>query len=177
MDENRGLIHLYYGDGKGKTTAALGLAARAAGSGMRVVILQFLKNQETGELAVLRSIPGIIVLRGKDGAGFSFTMTEEEKIKTREIHDENLALVRELAEKGDCDLLILDEAIGACARNLLDSKQLEHFIRNKPHQMEVVLTGRKPAQWMLDCADYASEIRKIKHPFDKGIPARRGIEK
>jgi cob(I)alamin adenosyltransferase len=177
MDESRGLIHLYYGDGKGKTTAALGLAVRAAGSGMRVVILQFLKNQETGELAVLRSIPGITVLRGKEGVGFSFTMTEEEKNRTREIHDENLVLVKELAEKGDCELLILDEAIGACARNLLDSKQLEHFIRNKPQKLEVVLTGRNPAQWMLDCADYASEIRKVKHPFDRGIPARKGIEK
>ena len=104
-------------------------------------------------------------------------MTEEEKIRTREIHDENLALAKALAEKGDCDLLILDEAIGACARNLLDSGQLEHFIRNKPHRMEVVLTGRNPARWMLDCADYASEIRKVKHPFDRGIPARRGIEK
>ncbi|MDF2654240.1 MAG: Cob(I)alamin adenosyltransferase [Bacillota bacterium] len=177
MDENRGLIHLYYGDGKGKTTAALGLAARAAGSGMQVVILQFLKNQETGELAVLQGIPGITVLRGKEGAGFSFTMTEEEKIRTREIHDQNLDQAKELAKKGDCDLLILDEAIGACARNLLDSSQLEDFLRNKPHRLEVVLTGRNPAQWMLDCADYASEIRKVKHPFDRGIPARKGIEK
>lgn len=177
MDESRGLIHLYYGDGKGKTTAALGLATRAAGSGMRVVILQFLKKQETGELAVLRRIPGITVLRGKEGAGFSFTMTEEEKIRTREIHDENMTLAKELAEKGDCDLLILDEAIGACARNLLDSRQMEDFLRNKPQQLEVVLTGRNPAQWMLDCADYASEIRKVKHPFDRGIPARSGIEK
>ena len=177
MEDNRGLIHLYYGDGKGKTTAALGLAVRAAGAGLRVIILQFLKNHETGELATFRNISNITVLRGKEGASFSFAMTEEEKKRTRDIHTQNLMVAVSLAEKGECDLLILDEALGAYGRDLLDRGFLETFVRNKPKPLELVLTGRNPAQWMLDCADYASEIKKVKHPYDNGTSARRGIEK
>lgn len=177
MDNKRGLIHLYYGDGKGKTTAALGLAVRALGSGFRVVIVQFLKNHETGELSILDGLTGVTVLRGKEGSGFSFTMTEEQKEKTRRLHTENLKTAIALAASGNCDMLILDEAVGACARDLIDRALLEEFVRNKPEGLELVMTGRNPAPWMIDCADYASEIRKIKHPYDRGIPARTGVEK
>lgn len=171
------MIHLYYGDGKGKTTAALGLAVRALGSGLRVVFVQFMKNRATGELSVLSGLPGVTVLRGKEGSGFSFSMTDEEKEKTRLLHSENLKTAIALAASGNCDMLILDEAAGACARGLVDEELLEKFVRNKPDQLELVLTGRDPAEWMIEHADYASEIRKIKHPYDKGIPARAGIER
>ncbi len=174
---NRGLIHLYYGDGKGKTTAALGLAVRAAGSGMKVVFVQFLKSRETGELAVLQEIPAITVLRGKEGSAFSFSMSHEDKVKTKQVHTENLKIAMDLALSGDCDLLVLDEAVGAYARDLIDRKLIEDFVRNKPDSLELAMTGRNPAQWMIDCADYVSEVRKIKHPYDRGIPAREGIEK
>ena len=176
MDKS-GLTHLYYGDGKGKTTAALGLTIRAAGSGLKVVFVQFLKNHATGELSILEKIPNITVLRGKEGASFSFTMTEEEKEKTKLLHTENLKAAIELAALGECDMLVLDEAAGAYGRDLIEKDLLEKFIRNKPEKLELVITGRNPAQWMIDCADYASEIKKIKHPFDKGMTARIGIEK
>ena len=176
MDE-KGLIHIYYGDGKGKTTAALGLAVRTAGSGMKVIFVQFLKSHETGELAVLESIPNIMVLRGKEGTQFSFSMTEEQKDKTRLVHDENLRKAMELADSELCDMVVLDEALGAYSRDLIDKQLLESFVRNKPEQLELVLTGRKPTEWMIGCADYVSEIKKIKHPYDAGIPARKGIEK
>lgn len=172
-----GLIHLYYGDGKGKTTAALGLTIRALGSGFRVVFVQFLKNQATGELSILDGLPNVTVLRGKEGAGFSFTMTEEEKEKTKLLHTENLKAAIELAASGNCDMLVLDEAVGAYGRDLIDRTLLEAFAKNKPEQLELIMTGRNPAQWMFDCADYVSEIKKGKHPYDKGIPARTGIEK
>ena len=171
------MIHLYYGEGKGKTTAALGLTIRALGSGFRVVFVQFLKNQSTGELSVLERLPGLTVLRGKEGSGFSFTMTEEERERTRSLHTENLKTAIELAASGNCDMLVLDEAIGAYGRELIDKELLEDFVRNKPKTLELILTGRNPAQWMIECADYASEIRKVKHPYDRGIPARTGIEK
>lgn len=172
-----GLIHVYCGEGKGKTTAALGLTIRALGAGFRVIFVQFLKNQETGELSILNRLPGITVIRGKEGSGFSFSMTEEQKEKTRQLHTEHLKMAIALAEAGECDMLVLDEAAGAYARDLLDKELLERFVRNKPEQVELILTGRNPASWMLDCADYVSEIRKEKHPYDKGIPAREGIEK
>ncbi|HWQ77478.1 MAG TPA: cob(I)yrinic acid a,c-diamide adenosyltransferase [Anaerovoracaceae bacterium] len=177
MVKNNGLIHVYYGDGKGKTTAALGLAVRALGSGLRVVFVQFMKNQATGELSILNGLPGVTVLRGKEGSGFSFSMTEEEKEKTRLLHNENLKAALALAASENYDMLILDEAVGAYDRDLIDRTMLEEFVRTKPERLELVLTGRNPAQWMIGCADYASEIRKIKHPYDEGIPARVGIEK
>ena len=177
MEQKRGLVHLYCGDGKGKTTAALGLAVRAAGSGFRVVVVQFLKSHKTGELAVLEAVPSIEVIRGKEGTAFSFSMTEEEKEKTRLVHDDNLKTAITIATSGNCDMLILDEAVGAYARELLDRGALEAFVKNKPEELELVLTGRNPAQWMVECADYVSEVKKIKHPYEKGIPARLGIEK
>lgn len=171
------MIHLYYGDGKGKTTAALGLTIRALGSGFKVVFVQFLKNQATGELAVLDGLQGVTVLRGKEGSGFSFSMTEEEKEKTKRLHTENLKSAIALAASGKCDMLVLDEAVGAYARDLIDKALLEEFVRKKPEDLELVLTGRNPAEWMIGLADYVSEIKKIKHPYDRGIPARAGIEK
>lgn len=175
--DKRGLIHLYCGDGKGKTTAALGLTIRALGSGFRVVFVQFLKSQATGELSILDGLPNVTVLRGKEGAGFSFAMTEEEMEKTKHLHTENLKAAIELAASGNCDMLILDEAVGAYARDLIDKAFFEGFVQNKPEQLELVMTGRNPAQWMFDCADYVSEIKKVKHPYDKGMTARTGIEK
>lgn len=177
VSEMSGLIHLYCGDGKGKTTAALGLTIRAIGNDFRVIFVQFLKNQETGELAALNSLKGVTVIRGKEGSGFSFSMTEDEREKTRQLHTENLKAAIDLVHSGAYDMLVLDEIVGANRRNLIDQALLEDFVRNKPDNLELVMTGREPAQWMLDCADYVSEIKKVKHPFDRGIPARIGIEK
>ena len=171
------MIHIYCGDGKGKTTAALGLSLRAAGSGMKVVIVQFLKNHKTSELNILNTTPNITVLRGKEGTAFSFSMTEEEKEKSQHLHSENLQAGIVLVEAGNCDMLVLDEAIGAYNRDLIDRQLLRNLVEQKPLHLELVLTGRNPEQWMIDCADYVSEIKKIKHPFDKGIKSRIGIEK
>ena len=178
MDKEKlGLIHIYCGDGKGKTTASLGLAIRSAGAGFKVFILQFLKNWNTSELNSLELIPNIEIIRGKEGNVFTFGMTEEQKAKSKEIHLNNFAKEKEVAFNGECDILILDEVIGAYNRNLLDREDLLNFLDNKPENLEVILTGRNPADELIERADYVSEIQKIKHPFDKGIVARRGIEK
>jgi len=177
MNGSSGLIHIYCGDGKGKTTAALGLTIRASGTGFRVVFVQFLKSHATGELSVLDRLPNVTVLRGKEGNAFSFAMTDREKEKTRLLHTENLKEAIGLAVSEKCDMLVLDEAIGAYNRDLIDRSMLEDFVRNKPEGLELVMTGRNPAQWMIDCADYVSEIGKVKHPYDRGVPARSGIEK
>lgn len=173
----RGLVHIYCGDGKGKTTAALGLAVRASGRGLRVLLVQFLKSADTGELNVLQNLPGFKIIRGKDGQKFSFAMSAEERAETRLIHNANLQAALDEVKTGNCDLLILDEAIGALNRDMLDREKLIRFIKDKPAGLELVLTGRNPDPELLELADYVSEMKKVKHPFDQGIGARDGIER
>lgn len=173
---NRGLIHIYCGDGKGKTTAAMGLAVRAAGCENQVLIVQFLKGQETGELRSLARIPEITVLRGKASSKFTFQMDERELQQTYDLNSKNLLTAVETAREGKCDLLILDEILGALSCDLIDSDLLRSLVEQKPEALELVLTGRNPPQWLLDHADYVTEMVKRKHPFDQGIPARKGIE-
>lgn len=171
------MIHIYCGDGKGKTTASIGLIIRAVGSGMKVIFLQMLKNSPTSEIKVLEKLEGLTVLRGKAGKPFTFKMTEEEKALTREIHNENLKEAIKKINSEKIDMLVIDECIASYNLNLLDKKLLLDFIDNKPKNLELVLTGRDPAKELIEKADYISEIKKIKHPFDKGIVARVGIEK
>lgn len=172
-----GLIHVYYGDGKGKTTAALGLALRASGCGKKVVIVQFLKDWECGELKPLASLEGIAVLRGKAPGGvFLHEMSEEERLATKAIHDENLLKALEMQKNGLCDLLVLDEAIDAYNLGVLDAAVFEGLLKSKPEPLELVITGHSPDAGLLERADYVTEMVKHKHPYDSGETARRGIE-
>ena len=168
----RGMIHLYHGDGKGKTTAAMGLALRAAGSGKRVVIVQFLKDGTSHEVRMLSKLPGVTVLAGKACSVFTWDMTEEQKKATRELHDKNL----KKALAASCDLLVLDEVCGACTQGLVTQEPLQQLTEHKPEGLELVLTGRNPQPFMLEHADYITEMVKRRHPFDRGIAAREGIE-
>lgn len=163
-------VHLYCGSGKGKTTAAMGLALRALGQGFRVMVVQFLKNGDSGELEPLRQL-GAEVLSGKVG-GFVRTMTPEERVATRQIHDSYLTRAME----ADCDLLILDEACGAVSAKMLDEELLKNLVEQKRGTCEIVLTGRNPAPWMVDLADYMTEMGCIRHPYDRGLTARKGVE-
>lgn len=172
----KGLIHVYYGFGKGKTTAALGLALRVSGWGMQVVIVQFLKNTPCGELLSLAQLPNITILRGKAGKGFVEGMDVAMRKATREIHDANFAKAVDLVEKGQCDVLILDEVMDACQLGLLDEEAFAQLIHNKPRALELVITGHEPIDWVIDKADYVTEMTKVKHPYDAGIAARKGIE-
>lgn len=174
---NLGCIHLYCGDGKGKTTAAMGLAVRAAGSGCRVLVLQFLKDGKSSELRVLRNVPGIHVLDGQPVKKFTFQMNSDEKQACKLQHTAALQEAIAVAERESTDLLILDECLGAIGSGTLDESVVLDFLRHKPAHLEVVLTGRDPSDALIELADYVSEIRKIKHPFDQGLAARMGIEK
>lgn len=175
--ENGGLIHIYCGDGKGKTTAAIGLAVRCSGHGNHVLLVQFLKSRPTGELKSLALLPNIEIMRGKETKKFTFQMNDEEKAQVKSEHLALFAKVRQKCSEEHIDLLILDEVIGACNTGVFDKDVLIDFLRQKPRQMEVVLTGRNPAPELTELADYVSEICKRKHPFEKGIPARTGIER
>lgn len=178
MSENKlGLIHIYCGAGKGKTTACMGLALRCAGRGNNVLIAQFMKSRDTGEVIALKNISNIEVMRGKTSAKFTFKMTDEEKAQTLQEHNELFDKVLAKCKDGDIDLLILDEVIGACNANVFDYKKVVELMKNKPQKMEMAISGRNPNPEFIELADYVSEIKPIKHPFTQGIPARVGIEK
>ena len=173
----QGLIHLYYGDGKGKTTAALGLALRAAGCGKNVIIVEFLKNWACGEHNSILLLSNIRYFRGKAAGGkFVHEMSAEEKQETKASQDKSLKNAITLVEAGQCDLLILDEAIDAHRLGMLDTALLEKLIYDKPPHLELVITGHNPDEHLLAQADYITEMVKRKHPYDEGITARHGIE-
>lgn len=172
-----GLIHIYCGDGKGKTTAAVGLAVRCAGRGNKVLLVQFLKSRDSGELYSLARLPDIEVMRGKESKKFTFQMNEEEKHALLIEHNKMFEQVLAKIKNGGYSLLILDEVIGALNAKVFEMPKFIEFLRHKPENLEVVLTGRNPAPELVEIADYVSEMRKVKHPMDKGIMAREGIEK
>ena len=175
MNQKLGLIHLYTGEGKGKTTAALGLALRAAGQNVPVVILQFLKGRPTGELASLERIPQITLLRGEEGLGFASAMTPEQRKRCKSRHDEMLRLGLAAAREG-LQNLEGEFPRGALGHRLLEEGPLRAYLRDPAPGVELVLTGRNPPDWLLDRADYVTEMKKLRHPYDRGITAREGVE-
>ncbi|HWQ73151.1 MAG TPA: cob(I)yrinic acid a,c-diamide adenosyltransferase [Desulfitobacteriaceae bacterium] len=172
-----GLVHIYTGDGKGKTTAAIGLGIRACGNGLKVIMVQFLKGSPTGELAILRKLePDFLVCRNNDLKGFFWNMNGEQKEELRRFAAETLNYVQNKVSTEEWDLLILDEVMGAISNNLISVREIVDFIKNKPEKLEVVLTGRHAPRELVEIADYVSEINPRKHPLKMGIAARRGIE-
>ena len=177
MKENeKGLIHVYFGENKGKTTAAVGLSVRVAGYGKRVVFAQFLKGRATGEIAPLEKL-GIEIIRTDKNKKFLWEMTPEQREECQSIQSDLLSEVEELMKNGEqVDLLVLDEALNATSRDLLDEERLKEFVKNKPEHMELVLTGRPLPEWLIETADYITEMKKHKHPYDQGVNGREAIE-
>ena len=170
----KGLIHIYCGDGKGKTTASVGLAVRAAGAGKKVVFTQLFKDGSSSEIANLQKLDGIRTVFCPVHHGLYFRMNEEQKERARADYAALLELA--LEEARDADLLILDEVISTFNYEVISQVRLLAFLQNKPSALEVVMTGRNPDQRLLELADYVTEMKKIKHPFEEGVPARKGIE-
>ena len=169
-----GLVHLYCGEGKGKTTAAVGLTVRCAGAGGKVVFCQFGKDGTSSELRVLETLPGVTVLVCRERFGFYKRMSEETKERARAAYT---ALLEEaLAAAGEADLLVLDEAVSAMNHGMIPRERVLDFLGCRPEGLEAVLTGREPPEDLREMADYITEMVKRKHPFDRGIAARRGIE-
>lgn len=169
-----GLIHIYCGDGKGKTTAAIGLAVRAAGAGKKVVFTQFFKDGSSSEIRVLQGVENIQILHCNTVRGFWKRMTDAQKARASADYTQLLSDVARLAM--DADLLVLDEIISACNHGTVTEVAVADFLRSKPERLEVVLTGRNPSERLLRLADYVTQMQKIKHPYDRGIAARKGIE-
>ena len=168
------MVHIYCGDGKGKTTAATGLAVRAAGSGMKVLFAQFWKNGRSSEICVLKTVPNMTCLFPEKTFGRYVNMSEEERVEAARMFGALLTRCVELS--GEYGMVVLDESVSAYNYGMIDCEMLTAFLRAHPDGPEIVLTGREPADELVECADYVSEIREIKHPYERGIEARKGIE-
>ena len=172
----RGCVHIYCGDGKGKTSSAVGLAVRASGRGKKVLIVRFLKTEDSGEVEVLRKIPGITVTPCDRTFGFVFRMNEEQKREAGAYFQSRFETAVKTAVEDGVDLLVLDEILASCNYGMVREDDVAEFLRNRPAEMEVVLTGRDPSDRLIALADYVSEIKMVKHPYTQGIGAREGIE-
>ena len=170
-----GLIHLYCGNGKGKTTAATGLSVRCAGAGGRVIFCQFGKDGTSSELRVLENVPGIRVLVCPERFGFYKRMSEETREKAQAAYTALLEKALAAAAE-EAELLVLDEAVSAMNHGMIPEDRVLDFLDRKPGGLEVVVTGREPPEALQQRADYITEMVKRKHPFDQGIAARKGIE-
>lgn len=168
-----GLIHIYCGEGKGKTTAALGLCLRAHGRGVKVLWSSFLKDYDSGEFE--NAMP-FDLYQGEKVKTFLYLLPDEERQRVIKEHRERLNFLFAKARKEDYGLLVLDELLGAIQTQAISIDQIIELIKQKPENLELVLTGRYAPGELLELADYVSEIMPIKHPFSKGIGPRLGIE-
>lgn len=172
-----GLVHIYTGNGKGKTTAAIGLGIRASGRGLKVLMVQFLKGTDTGETKIIENLnPYFRIYRQEEIKKFVWTMTENELKELTTVQQKLFEYAVSAVNSGESDLLILDEIMAAATMGLVPIEEVIDFIKCKPEAVEVVLTGRNAPAELIELADYVSEIHPVKHPMEKGIPARRGIE-
>jgi cob(I)alamin adenosyltransferase len=172
----RGLIHVYTGDGKGKTTAAVGLATRSLGHGMNVCYCSFHKDPEKygyTEMQSLRKL-GATVHNFAKGHPHLNKSLDGNVIANETV--EAITALPKIIEEGHFDLLIMDEILISVRDGYLDEETLLEFIRNKPAELELVMTGRDATQSLVELADYVSQVKKIKHPYDTGIYSREGIE-
>ena len=171
----RGLVHIYCGDGKGKTTSAVGLCVRAVGAGKCVCFAQFLKSGSSSELEPLRRL-GVKIVETEGVEKFLFAMSEAEKEKCRQESERLLREAFAVAEAENGDLLVLDELCAALQTGMVSQDLVLHLATTRPEKLELVITGRSPAPELTELADYITEMRKVRHPYDLGIEARPGIE-
>lgn len=174
------MIHLYTGEGKGKTTAAIGLCIRAAGRGYSVFFSQFMKGNDTGELHVLESLPNVEILRSRKNYGFYASMSEADKEELTEVHNSILDSLLEKAGSGACRMVIMDELTYPVKWGLLDRDKLEALLElgkdGGAGNVEIVITGRDAKDFLKDAADYITHMECVRHPYEKGVTAREGIE-
>lgn len=172
-----GLIQVYTGDGKGKTTAALGQALRAVGAGYRVYMVQFLKGGKTGELEAARRLePDFKIFRFEKERGFFWTLDQRQKEELKAEVKKAFEFVTGVVRQQSCDILILDEIMGILHNGLLTEQDICELLEQKPDKMEIILTGRNVPDRIKEMAHLVTEMKMIKHPFEQGIGPREGIE-
>ena len=173
MTLETGYLHIYTGNGKGKTTAAIGLAVRAIGDGLRVYLIQFMKGRRYSELNALEKLPNIIIKQfGRD----DFVSKEAPDPIDIDLAQQGLKHARQVLKKGEFDLVILDEINVAVDYNLISLQDVLQLIEQKPKHVELIFTGRYAHQELVKHADLVSEILEIKHPYHQGVKSRKGID-
>jgi cob(I)alamin adenosyltransferase len=175
-DSRKGLLLINTGPGKGKTTAAMGTALRAVGNGMKVLMLQFLKGSwHYGELDAVLAFDGNFVMR-QMGRGFVKVGGAETDPEDVRLVEEAWAEAREAIYSGDWDMVVLDEINYAIGYGMLDPAVVADALRTRPEMVHVILTGRNAHPLLVELADTVTEMREVKHAYQKGILAQRGIE-
>jgi len=176
MEGARGLVHIYTGEGKGKTTAAVGLALRARGQGMKVLFVQFFKEDSasSGEKELLRKAGVDLVRSNRRHPLFTGAKTDLEAVRASVVGTYEAA--KEKLMEGGYDMAVFDEMMSAVNGGWVKVEDLLGFLESRPKNLEVVLTGRGAPVELMQSADYVTEMLKIKHPYDAGVQARRGIE-
>lgn len=173
----KGLIQVYTGDGKGKTTAALGQGLRSCGRGLKVCMVQFLKGGDTGELHSVEKLhPLFEIFRFEKERGFFWTLSEEEKRELKEDIDRGFEFIKKVIANKECDILIIDELLGVLSNRLLEVNEVVELLKTKPDSIEIIITGRNAPKEIIDAADLVTEMKEIKHYFKNGVHAREGIE-
>jgi cob(I)alamin adenosyltransferase len=173
----KGLVQVYTGNGKGKTTAALGQGLRSCGRGLKVCMVQFLKGGDTGELHSVEKLhPLFEIFRFEKERGFFWTLSEQEKCELKEDIDRGFEFVKTVVANNECDVLIIDELLGVLGNKLLEVNEVVKLLKSKPDNMEIIITGRNAPKEIIDAADLVTEMKEIKHYFNSGVPAREGIE-
>ncbi len=169
----KGYVQVYTGNGKGKTTAALGLALRAAGAGLKVYFAQFIKGSRYSEIKALEMLSEYVTLRQYGRGGYIRGTPQDEDIR---LAREGLRESREIVQRGHYDVVILDEVNVAVHLGLLTAEEVLEVVEAKPETVELVLTGRDADPRIVERADLVTEMIEIKHYFNQGVQARRGIE-
>ena len=172
-----GLVQVYCGKGKGKTTAAIGLGIGALGNGYKVIMIQFLKHDTTSECKMIKALePDFKIFHFEKKRGFTWQLNDEEKQEIKSETSNALKFASKVMDTGQCDVLILDEILNSLELGFVSEEEVITLIENKSDDVELVLTGRTLPESIANKADYISRIESIKHPMDKGIDARKGIE-
>ncbi len=170
----KGLVQVYTGNGKGKSSAAFGLALRAIGRGLKVYIIQFIKGGfDYGELYIVDKLPNFTLKAFGRGKFITEKPAGKEDV---ELAEEALALAEEVVKSGEYDIVILDEINVALNLKLIKIEKVLELIKNKPKHVELILTGRYAPNEIIEAADLVTEMKEVKHPFNKGYQARKGIE-
>ncbi len=171
-----GLIHIYTGNGKGKTTAATGLMVRSLGYNKKVLFVQMQKAIPSGEISIIEKLPNVTIIHCTDKKKFYFYMNESEKKEYITQHKEGFLQAIDLIKSESFDLVVFDEIISTVNEKIIDIDKLISFLQSKPKNLEVVLTGRNAPKELIELSDYVSDITCVKHPYDQGIKARKGVE-
>jgi cob(I)alamin adenosyltransferase len=176
LSQEKGLVIIYTGNGKGKTTAALGLVLRAVGYKKKCLIVQFAKNWFTGELVGIKKLgPSVKIVQG--GKGFVGILGDRKPISEhKKAADETFDYLYKEAMGGKWDIIVADEIIGSISSKLLSLPKVVSFLTEKPKNLDIILTGRNAPQKLIKLADLVTEMREIKHPYNSGILAKKGID-